>query len=160
MMRVLVWVTEVGWEAAVDAARGAVGPNADVTLLHVTPAEVEEAAEAPRRGLLGRRPPPPPGHGPPPPPPGHRPPHPDVRAALGEEADAILAAAAEHLGRPAERHKRTGRPEREVLDEAAGHDLLVLSRDGAPSPGPASLAPWARFVLDHAQTPVLLASPR
>jgi nucleotide-binding universal stress UspA family protein len=160
MMRVLVWVTEVGWEAAVDAARGVAGPTAGVTLLHVTPAEVEDAVEAPRRGLLGRRPPPPAGHGPPPPPPGHHPAHPDVRAALGEEADAILAAAAERLDRPAERRKRTGRPEREVLDEAAGQDLLVLSRDGAPSPGPASLAPWARFVLDHAKVPVLLASPR
>jgi nucleotide-binding universal stress UspA family protein len=158
MMRVLVWVTEVGWEAAVDAARGVMGPNAEVTLLHVTPAEVEEAAETARRGLLGRPPPPPPGHGPPPP--RHRPPHPDVRAALGEEADAILAAAAERLGRPAARRQKTGRPEREILDEAAGHHLLVLSRDGDPSPGPASLAPWARFVLDHAKVPVLLASPR
>ena len=167
-MRALVWVTEPGWEAAVDTARAVLPADAEVTLLHVTPAEIESAAELSRRGLLGRRrppappPPPPPPHegGPHPPPP--PPPHGDdpVHEALGAEAEGVLAAAAERLGRPATTRARTGRPEQEVLDEAAGHDVLVLSRDGASDRGPASLAPWARFVVDHADGPVVLASPR
>jgi nucleotide-binding universal stress UspA family protein len=81
-----------------------------------------------------------------------------MRAALGEEAEAILAAAAKRLRRPAATDRRRGRPERVALAAAAGHDLLVLSRDGAPGAGPHSLAPWARFVVDHARLPVLLAS--
>jgi hypothetical protein len=162
-MRALVWVTEPGWEAAVDAARHVLPPDAEITLLHVTPAEIEEAVAGPRRGLLGRRPPPPPGPPPPPPPPGGGPPGPPpppLHEALGVEAEAILAAAGERLGRPAATRARTGRPERDVLAEAQDHDVLVLSRDGAADHGPASLAPWARFVVDHAQLPVVLASPR
>jgi hypothetical protein len=153
-MRALVWVTEPGWEAAADAALAVLAPDAEITLLHVTPAEIEEAVAAPRRGLLGRRPPPPPPPGGPPPPP------PPLHEALGAEAEAILAAARERLGRPAATRARTGRPEREVLAEAQDHDLLVLSRDGAADHGPASLAPWARFVVDHAGLTVVLASPR
>lgn len=83
-----------------------------------------------------------------------------LHEALGAEAEAILTAAGERLGRPAATRAQTGRPEREVLAEAEDHDVLVLSRDGAADHGPASLAPWARFVVDHAQLTVVLASPR
>ena len=37
-----------------------------------------------------------------------------------------------------------------------GADLLVLARDGGPHPGPKSLSPRTRFVVDHATCAVLL----
>ena len=57
-MRVLVWVVEGTWEGCVDAARALVPAGAEATLLHVAPAEVEEAAGGALDGLLdgvGRR---------------------------------------------------------------------------------------------------------
>lgn len=140
-MRALVWVTEWGWEAAVDLARGVLPPEADIVLLHVTPAETETALAGPRHALLGRRPPPPPPVAP-----------------LTREAEDVLADAATRLGRPAERVARTGRVEREVLDAARGADVLLLARDGEERPGPKSLGAAARFVVDHATVPVLLAA--
>lgn len=147
-MRAVVWVTERGWASAVDAARDVLDADAEVVLLHVTPAEIEDALMGPRRGLLGRRPPgePPPG----------APPPPDV---LRREAEDVLADAAGRLGRAAERCARRGRVEQEVLAVAVGADLLVLARDGRPEPGPRSLAPPTRFVVDHAVSRVLLAAP-
>ena len=35
MTRTLIWIVEDTWEATVDAARAVVGPDADVTVLHV-----------------------------------------------------------------------------------------------------------------------------
>jgi hypothetical protein len=50
--------------------------------------------------------------------------------------------------------------EREVVAAAEGADLLVLARDGERGrPGPKSLGPATRFVVDHAPCPVLLVWP-
>jgi len=51
---------------------------------------------------------------------------------------------------------RTGRVEREVIAATDGADLLVLARDGERKPGPKSLGPRTRFVVDHATCPLLL----
>jgi len=140
-MRALLWLTEDGWEATVDAARSLLAPDAAIELLHVSPADVEEVAHGARAGLLGRRPPPPPPKAPP------------LRAISDEEAAALLADAAARLQRPVEREQRRGRVEHEVVNAAHGFDLLVLSRAGT---GPHSLTPPARFVVDHAPCDVLL----
>jgi nucleotide-binding universal stress UspA family protein len=148
-MRVLVWLVEGTWQGCVDAARALVPADAEVTLLHVAPGEVTEAAEGALAGLLGR------GR----PRPGR---DPAARmAAVSEEAAAeLLAAAAERLGRPARRGRRRGRVERLVVEAAADADLLVAARDGDRSRlGPASLGPTTRFVVDHAPCRVLLVWP-
>ena len=134
-MIALVWLTEPGWEATVEAARSLLPADAEVTLLYVSPADVEELAQGARAGLLGRRPPKP------------KPPHPPPRAISAEEAEALLADAAARLGRPARRLHRTGRVEHEVVDAARGADLLLIARGGPPT----------RFVQDHATCAILLA---
>lgn len=141
-MRVLVWIAENTWEACVDQARALLPGDAEVTLLHVAPTDVEELAAGGRAALLGRRPPPPPG--------------PRLEAISAEEAQAQLHAAQGRLARPAQVISRRGRVEREVLEACAGADLLVLARDGEPRLGPKSLGPCTRFVVDHAPCPVLL----
>jgi nucleotide-binding universal stress UspA family protein len=140
-LRVVVWVTESGWEAAVDAV-ALLGDGAEVTLLHVAGA-TEEAPGGALAGLLGRR-------------------RPDLEARVtelaGEVAEELLAAAAERLGRPAERVTRRGRPEHEVVAAAGGADVLVVAR-ATLDPGPRSLGHGARFVVDHAPCRVLLVWP-
>ena len=142
-MRALVWIVEDTWEATVAEAAAFVPPAADITLLHVAPADVEELAGGGRRGLLGRHPPPPPEH--------------LIRAISDEAAHALLEDARERIGRPAETVARRGRVEREVVAAAQDADLLVLARDGDRGRlGPKSLGPPARFVVDHAPCRVLL----
>jgi len=142
-MRALVWIVEDTWEATVAEAAALVPPDAEITLLHVAPADVEELAGGGRRGLLGRHPPPPPEHG--------------IRAISDEAAQALLDDARERIGRPAETVARRGRVEREVVAAAQDADLLVLARDGDRKRlGPKSLGPPARFVVDHAPCRVLL----
>ena len=142
-MRTLVWIVEDTWEATVAEAAALVPPDAEITLLHVAPADVEELAGGGRRGLLGRHPPPPPQHG--------------IRAISDEAAQALLEDARERIGRPAETVARRGRVEREVVAAAQDADLLVLARDGDRKRlGPKSLGPPARFVVDHAPCRVLL----
>ena len=142
-MRTLVWIVEDTWEATVAEAAALVPPDAEITLLHVAPADVEELAGGGRRGLLGRHPPPPPEHG--------------IRAISDEAAQALLEDARERIGRPAETVARRGRVEREVVAAAQDADLLVLARDGDRKRlGPKSLGPPARFVVDHAPCRVLL----
>jgi nucleotide-binding universal stress UspA family protein len=143
-MRAVVWITETTWEACVDAARDLVSPDADITLLHVAPAGVEDLAAAGRAGLLGRHPPPP---GPP------------LREIADEEAQALLADAEARLGRPARPLTRRGHVEHEVVAACAGADLLVVARDGEQRPGPKSLGKRTRFVVDHAPCRVLLVWP-
>jgi nucleotide-binding universal stress UspA family protein len=128
--RVLVWITPGAWEACVDAA-AALG-DAEVTLLCVS-----DTAGLEPGGLLGRH-----------------------RAAAWPEADAgeLLEAAAERLGRPAERITRSGQSEHEVIDACAGADLLVVARANR-RPGPHSFGHAARFVVDHAPCAVLLVWP-
>jgi nucleotide-binding universal stress UspA family protein len=61
--------------------------------------------------------------------------------------------------------QREGHPEREIVTYAAewNADLIVLCprspEHGGPSIGPKSVGHTARFVLDHAPCPVLLARP-
>jgi nucleotide-binding universal stress UspA family protein len=146
-MRVLVWLAEGGWEAGLDAALGLTRPDAELTLLHVLPPDVEELAHGAFSGLLGR---------------GHADPDPgDQLASIGAASEqALLAAAAERAGRPVTALRRHGPPEREVVAAAVDFDLLVVARDGDRSRlGPKSLGPPTRFVVDHAPCPVLLVWP-
>ena len=148
-MRVLVWLVEGTWEGCVDAARALVPAGAEATLLHVAPAEVEEAAGGALDGLLGRRRPRP-----------GRDPAARMAAVSEEAATELLVAAQARLGRPARQERRRGRVERLVVEAAEGTDLLVVARDGDRSRlGPASLGPATRFVVDHAPCPVLLVWP-
>ncbi|MEO3974906.1 universal stress protein [Streptomyces sp. CAU 1734] len=147
-MTVLVWITENTWRAAVDAARPHAGAGARVTLMHVTGGDVAEAAHGAFAGLLGR--------GRPGPDPGDR-----VEALAEDAAEELLEAAAARLGGPAERVRAHGRVEHEVVRAAVGAELLICARDGDISrPGPRSLSPATRFVVDHAPGPVLLVWPR
>jgi nucleotide-binding universal stress UspA family protein len=142
MMRALLWLTEETWPALVDGARELLPAGAELTLLAVEPADVVEVAEGARAGLLGRR---------------HRPhpPH-ELHAAALRAGEETLTAARARLGRSAETLQRSGRVEREVVAAAAGFDLLLVARDGEGRPGPRSLGPAARFVVDHAPCAVLL----
>ncbi|WP_200261921.1 universal stress protein [Streptomyces sp. HSG2] len=146
-MAVIVWVVEGTWPACVDAVRAHTPRGADVALLHVTTSEVPGVARGSLTGLLGR---------------GHpaREPEARLRASAAEAARETLDAAAARLGRPCSRLDRSGDVEREVLAAANGADLLVLARDGDRSrPGPRSLGPQSRFVVDHAPCPLLLVWP-
>jgi nucleotide-binding universal stress UspA family protein len=144
-MRVVVWIAEGTWEACVDQAAALLRADAEVTLLHVAPSDVEDVAGRGGARLLGRQPPPPPG--------------PPLRAIAEEEAQALLAEAQVRLGRPAEVVSRRGRVEREVVAAGAGADLLILARDGEPRLGPKSLGRYTRFIVDHATCQVLLVWP-
>lgn len=144
-MRVVIWIAEDTWEGCVDRAGALLPSDAEVTLLHVAPSDVEELASHGGARLLGRHPPPPPG--------------PPLRAIAEEEASALLEAARVRLARPAEVLARRGRIEREVLEVCVDADLLVLARDGEPRLEPKSVGPRTRFVLDHAPCQVLLVWP-
>ncbi len=141
-MRALVWITEASWQICVDRARELLPADAEVTILHVAASDVEDLAEHPGPGWLGRRRPPPPG--------------PSVRQISDAEAQALLESARVRFGRQAQTLARRGRTEREVLEAAEGADLLVLVRDGKPQREPKSLGPRTRFVVDHAGCAVLL----
>ena len=142
-MRVLVWITEGSWQPCVDQARALVPADAEVTLIHVAASDVQRLVEHPGPERLGQH---------------HKPPprDPQVREIAESEAQALLAAARERLGRDAQTLSRRGRIEREVLEAAEGFDLLVLARDGRPGREPKSIGHYARFVVDHAGCPVLL----
>jgi nucleotide-binding universal stress UspA family protein len=143
-MHALIWIVENTWQACVDEARAIVAADAKLTLLHVTAQDAEALVGDSRAGLLGRRAPPP---------------APALRQASTEQAQALLADAGARLRRPSHLQARRGRIEREVIDACADADLLVLARDGEPRPGPKSLGPRTRFVVDHAPCPVLLVWP-
>ena len=53
-MRIVIWVVEGTWQGCVDAALAQFPADAAYTLLHVTPSDVTEAADAAAVGLLGR----------------------------------------------------------------------------------------------------------
>jgi nucleotide-binding universal stress UspA family protein len=144
-MRVVIWIAEDTWEGCVDRAAALLPGDAEVTLLHVAPSDVEAIAARGGARLLGRSPPPPPG--------------PPLRAIAEEEAQALLESARGRLARPAQMLARRGKIEREVLEACAGADLLVLARDGEPRLEPKSLGPRTRFVLDHAPCEALLVWP-
>jgi nucleotide-binding universal stress UspA family protein len=145
--QVIVWLTETSWAACVDAACAWTPAVADVVLLHVADDEAAEVAHGAFLGLLGR---------------GRRPNDPGrvIAAASAAAATELLEAAAQRLGRPAARVQRHGRAEHQVVQAAAGADLLVCARDGDRGRlGPRSLGPATRFVVDHASCPVLLVWP-
>jgi nucleotide-binding universal stress UspA family protein len=148
-MRIVIWVVEGTWQGCVDAALAQFPADSAFTLLHVTPSDVTEAADAATIGLLGR------GAA------GRRPTR-AYGAVAGDEASNLLAAAAARLGRPdAEVVSRQGRVEREVVQAVAdGVHVLVVARDGDHSRlGPRSLGHATRFVVDHAPCAVLLVWP-
>jgi nucleotide-binding universal stress UspA family protein len=141
-MRALVWIVENSWETCVNNARALLPPDAAVTLLHVAPSDAEEIATGSHGALLGRH--------------QRHVPEPPVRAIAQQEAEALLQAAQERLGRDAQLVSLRGRVEREVVSACAGADLLVLARDGERRLGPKSLGRWSRFVVDHVPCRVLL----
>jgi nucleotide-binding universal stress UspA family protein len=144
---VVVWITEGTWRASVDAALRLVPPETPITLLHVSAAELPEAAHGAYLGLFGRGQP---GRDP-----GRR-----VAEAAAASAGELLDDAARRLGRPCRRLELGGVPERAVVTAAAGASLLIMARDGDRSRlGPKSLGKAARFVVDHAPCPVLLVWP-
>ncbi|MFG2881254.1 universal stress protein [Streptomyces sp. NPDC048297] len=146
-MRIIVWITEGTWPAGIDAVHTHAADDADIVLLHVTPADVPGAAHSAFAGLLGR------GHP-------ERDPGTRVEHLAAASADQLLDDAARRLGRPCARVDRTGRVEREVVAAAEGADLLVLARDGDRTRlGPRSLGPASRFIVDHAPCPLLLVWP-
>jgi nucleotide-binding universal stress UspA family protein len=142
-MPVMIWVTEGTWPAVVDAALVLAPAGAEFTLLHVTGGDVTHAARGAYAGLLGRR-----GHDP-----GDR-----LESLSAAAVQELLGAVADRLGRPASVVARHGRVEHEVVRAAEGADLLICARDG-DRPGPRSLGPATRFVVDHAPCPVLLVWP-
>ena len=146
-MRALVWIIEDTWQATIDEATQFLPGDAEITLLHVASTEPETVARAAHRGLLGRRPPPPPA--------------PQELQSISEQAaHELLTDAQTRLGRPASLKARRGRVEREVVAAADGIDILILARDGdRDCLGPRSLGPVTRFVIDHAPCGVLLIWP-
>jgi nucleotide-binding universal stress UspA family protein len=148
-VRVVLWLVEGTWRGCVDAVADRIPPDVRVALLHVTPSDPSEVAEAAAGALLGRAFP------------RRTPPH-QYQDVADEAAAELLAAAASRLGRQdAELLHRQGRVEREVvLAVAQDVDLLVAARDGDRSHlGPRSLGPTTRFVVDHAPCSVLLVWP-
>jgi nucleotide-binding universal stress UspA family protein len=145
---VYIWVSEGTWRASVDAALSLAPAAARFTLLHVTPADVPDAAHGAYAGLFGR---------------GHRAgddPGTRLEKMAATSAGDLLEAAAARLGRRCERLEIQGRPERAVVAASADADLLVVARDGDRDRlGPKSLGKITRFVVDHAACPVLLVWP-
>jgi len=142
---VVIWVTEGTWRASVDAGLSLAPAGASYTLLHVTPAEVTDAAHGAYLGLFGR---------------GGRDPRPKIEELATASASDLLEAAAERLGRDCDKVEIHGHTERSVVAASAQADLLVMARDGDRSRlGPKSLGKAARFVVDHAACPVLLVWP-
>jgi nucleotide-binding universal stress UspA family protein len=142
---VYVWVCEGTWRAAVDAALRLAPPGARFTLLHVTSAEVEDAARGAYAGLFGRR---------------ARDPATRLADMAAAGAGELLEAAAARLGHSCDQLELEGRTERVVVSASAGADLLIAARDGDQSRlGPKSLGRATRFVVDHAACPVLLVWP-
>jgi nucleotide-binding universal stress UspA family protein len=148
-MHIVVWVVEGTWQGCVDAAVQNFPADAQFTVLHVTPSDVTDAADAASIGLFGR------GF------PGRKPNRwfDDI---ADDEAASLLAEAADRLGHPnVEMVSRRGRVEREVVRAVAdGVDVLVVARDGDRSRlGPKSLGHATRFIVDHAPCAVMLVWP-
>jgi nucleotide-binding universal stress UspA family protein len=146
-MLVTVWITEGTWPACVAAARAHTPPGADLVLLHVASPDLPAAAHGAFAGLLGR------AHR-------ERDPGAHLEHLAAASAAELLDAAAKRLDRPATTTSRRGRVEHEVIAAVQHTDLLILARDGDRThPGPRSLRPPTRFVVDHAPCPVLLVWP-
>ncbi|GHB55377.1 hypothetical protein GCM10010347_26670 [Streptomyces cirratus] len=146
-MTVITWLVEGTWQACTEAARRFAPAGADIVLLHVAAQDVSDVGHGAFAGLLGRAR-------------VERDPGTAMEHLASAASDRLLAAASERLGRPCTPLKRTGRAETEVVAAAEGADLLILARDGDHTrPGPRSLGPASRFIVDHASCPVLLVWP-
>jgi nucleotide-binding universal stress UspA family protein len=146
-MTVIAWIVETTWPACVDATRIHTPADAEIVLVHVTDPDAAGLAHSAYAGLLGR------GHS-------HRDPGAWVEDLANAAAHELLATAAARLGRPCLTRARTGRAETEVLAAAENAELLVLVRDGELNrPGPGSISPTTRYLIDHALCPVLIAWP-
>jgi nucleotide-binding universal stress UspA family protein len=148
-MHIVVWVVEGTWQGCVDAAAQNFPDASRFTLLHVTPSDVTEAADAASIGLLGRGFP-------------ARKPNSRLYDIADDEASSLLAAAADRLGRSEVAIlSRRGRVEREVVRAVADSvDVLVVARDADRSRlGPRSLGHATRFIVDHAPCAVMLVWP-
>jgi nucleotide-binding universal stress UspA family protein len=144
-MRALVWIVEETWQATVAAAAAFLPADADITLLHVRASDTETIAHAARDALLGRP---------------HRPTTESLNTISEQSARQLLADAQTALGREAVLDARSGRIEHEVVAAAETMDLLAFARDKDHThPGPHSLGPTGRYVLDHAPCAVLLIWP-
>ena len=144
-MRVLVWIVEETWQATAAAAAGFLPAGADVTLLHVRASDTETVAHAARDALLGRP---------------HRPTTEPLETMSELSARRLLAEAQTVLGRDAVLDARSDRIEDAVITAAETMDLLVFARDkDRTHPGPRSLGPAVRYVVDHAPCAVLLVWP-
>jgi nucleotide-binding universal stress UspA family protein len=142
---VYIWVCEGTWRASVDAALSLAPAGAEFTLLHVTPAELPDAAHGAYLGLFGR---------------GGRDPGTRLDEMAAAAARDLLDAAERRLGHRCKKLEIHGYPERTVVRACADADLLIMARDGDLSRlGPKSLGKAARFVVDHAPCPVLLVWP-
>ncbi len=142
---VYIWVAEGTWPATVDAALSLAPAGARFTLLHVTAAEVPDAARGAYAGLFGR---------------GARDPGIRLEEMAAASAADLLEAAARRLGRDCDRVEIQGQAERAVVSASADADLLIMARDGDRSRlGPKSLGKASRFVVDHAACAVLLVWP-
>jgi nucleotide-binding universal stress UspA family protein len=145
MMRALIWIVEETWQATVAAAAAFLPTGADITLLHVRASDTETVARGARDALLGRP---------------HRTAAVSLDAICEQSARKLLADAQAALGREAALDARCGRIEHEVVAAAGTADLLVLARDEDHThPGPRSLGPTARYVVDHAPCAVILVWP-
>ncbi|KAA8969781.1 universal stress protein [Mycobacterium sp.] len=146
-MTVIAWIVETTWPACVDATRTYTPAGAEIVLVHVTDPDAAGLAHSAYAGLLGR------GHP-------HRDPGTRVAALANAAAHELLAAAAARLERPCITRACTGQAETEVLAAAENAELLVLARDGElDRPGPESIGPTTRYLIDHALCPVLVAWP-
>jgi nucleotide-binding universal stress UspA family protein len=138
----MVWIVEGTWKAAVAAAKQFVPADAQITLLHVAPAEAQAVAREAPQALLGRRHTQSPG---------------ELQSIAAQVAGGLLADAQTLLARDATLDAQRGRVGVAVIAAAQMMDLLVIARDcDHAAEGPHSLGPTARYVLDHAPCPVLL----
>src|SRR5436190_22776932 len=95
-MLAVVWITETNCAQTAEYARDAIPSEAEVTLVHVSPSDVEDLVGEGADGLLGRRPAPAPV--------------PSVRAIAAEQAQELLEAARARLARTAEMRALRGHP--------------------------------------------------
>src|SRR5438105_6242054 len=105
-MRVLVWIVEGTWKAAVAATKEFAPADAEITLLHVVPAEAQAVACDAPHALLGRR---------------HIQSAEELQWIAAQVASGLLADAQTLLGRNATLDARRGRIEQEVV--AAGQKM-------------------------------------
>jgi nucleotide-binding universal stress UspA family protein len=141
-MRVLVWIVEGTWMAAIAAARQFASADAQITLLHVIPAEAQAVAREAPQALLGRW---------------HGRSTEAFQSIAVQVASGLLADAQALLGRDATLNAQSGRVGEVVVAAAQKTDLLVVARDcDHVGEGPHSLGPTARYVVDHSPCSVLL----